>query len=196
MVSKVLSELKEWFESLLVRNVPGSIGMAIRGAYWRLQLAKCGSLAMGTGCIISAPGRIYIGNGGIFLRNCSLYAHNDGTIRIGDRVGVSTNAVLNAADGGEITINDDVLIGPNVVFRTSNHKYAAKEVPINRQGHAAGKIIVEEDVWIGANAVILPGVTIGRGSVVGAGAVVTASIPAYSLAGGVPARVIKENCRI
>nr|WP_143033346.1 DapH/DapD/GlmU-related protein [Prevotellamassilia timonensis] len=58
-----------------------------------------------------------------------------------------------------------------------------------------GKVIIEDDCWIGFNVIILPGVTIGKGSIIGAGAVVTKSIPPYSVAGGVPAKVIKSRLK-
>jgi galactoside O-acetyltransferase len=101
--------------------------------------------------------------------------------------------MLNADFGGQILIDEDCLIGPGVVFRTANHNYHDRNTLIRLQGHSSADIIVEKDVWIGANAVILPGVTIGRGSVVGAGAVVTRNVESYSVVAGVPAKKIKER---
>ncbi|MCE9640174.1 MAG: hypothetical protein K8S22_08520 [Betaproteobacteria bacterium] len=68
-------------------------------------------------------------------------------------------------------------------------------MPINNQGHAAGVIDVADDVWIGANTVILPDVSIGKGAIIGAGSVVTKDVPAYSIAAGVPAKVIGTRGR-
>ena len=130
------------------------------------------------------------------MRNCSLYAHNNGVLKIGSSVSINSNVILSAADNGEIIIGNDVLIGPNVVIRSSNHQYKDKDMSINRQGHTGGNISIEDDVWIGANVVLLPDIVIGRGSVIGAGAVVNNDIPPYVLAGGIPAKVIKENIRI
>ena len=129
------------------------------------------------------------------MRNTSFYANDGGKIRIGDRVSIHSNVSFGAANGGEIYIGSDALIGPNVVIRACNHNFKDKSLPINKQGHVADKVTVAEDVWIGANVVILPGVNIGRGAVIGAGAVVTKDIPPCSMAAGVPARVVKENCR-
>ncbi len=92
-----------------------------------------------------------------------------------------------------IKIGDNVLIGPNVVIRAADHNFDNIDIPINMQGHRSGRIIIEDNVWIGANVTIIRDVTIGTGSVIGAGAVVTKDVPPYSIAAGVPARVIKSR---
>lgn len=91
---------------------------------------------------------------------------------------------------GGLTIGDDVIIGPFVVIHTANHKFNRLDIPIRLQGWTLKPVVIENDVWIGANATILAGVTIGKGSVIAAGAVVTHDIPVYSVAAGVPAKVI------
>jgi maltose O-acetyltransferase len=90
----------------------------------------------------------------------------------------------------EITIGDNVMIGPNVVINSGMHKYKQRDKLIRDQGHKLESIIIGNDVWIGANAVIMPGVEIGDGAVIGAGAIVTKSIPEYAIVVGVPAKVI------
>jgi acetyltransferase-like isoleucine patch superfamily enzyme len=85
------------------------------------------------------------------------------------------------------------LIGQNVVIRAANHRYDDPFVPIHKQGWVGGNIAIGNDVWIAANAVILPGVTIGDGAVVAAGAVVTRNVPAFEVWGGVPASFIKRR---
>jgi len=87
-----------------------------------------------------------------------------------------------------------VLIGPNVVMRASNHNYERIDIPIRNQRHIPGRILIKEDVWIGANVVILPDVTIERGAIVAAGAVVTTDVNEYDIVGGVPA--IRVGSRI
>ena len=94
---------------------------------------------------------------------------------------------------GGITIGDYVLIGPNVVITSSQHRYDIKGVPMLFQGHEKKPIVIGSDVWIGANAVLLPGVTIGEGTIIGAGSVVTSDTDPYSIIGGVPARKIGER---
>ena len=103
------------------------------------------------------------------------------------------NVHINASIGGEIIIGNNCLIGPNVVMRSAGHKFDNVDVPIREQGHIIGNIHIDDDVWIGSNAVILGGVHIGKGAIIGAGAVVTKNIPSMSIAVGVPARVIKNR---
>ncbi|MDQ0969211.1 acetyltransferase-like isoleucine patch superfamily enzyme [Flavobacterium sp. W4I14] len=92
-----------------------------------------------------------------------------------------------------ITIEDDVLIGCGVHIYVENHCFDDPNLPIIMQGHSqAKKVVLKKGCWIGANVIILPGVTIGESSVVGAGSVVTKSVPAHSVAVGNPAKVIKH----
>jgi galactoside O-acetyltransferase len=95
-----------------------------------------------------------------------------------------------SADGGSIVVCFQTAIGPGTVVRASNHKFDDRNVPIMDQGHIPGRIVIEDDVWIGANCVITPDVVIGHGAVVGAGAVVTKDVPPFAVVGGVPAKVI------
>ncbi len=91
-----------------------------------------------------------------------------------------------------VIIGDHVLIGPGVFVTDHNHNIA-QNMRIDEQGCKAAAVIIEDDVWLGAKVVVLPGVTIHRGAVVGAGAVVTKDLPANSISVGVPARVIGER---
>lgn len=112
-------------------------------------------------------------------------------MEIGYNVFINRNAYITAR--ANITIGDNVLIGPGVIINSGMHRYKDKNKLIRDQGHEIKPIIIGNDVWIGANAVIMPGVFIGDGSVIGAGAIVTRSIPSYSVAVGIPARIIKER---
>ena len=95
---------------------------------------------------------------------------------------------------GGVTIGDNVMMAPEVVFYTSNHCHQSTEVPMLQQGYTPIKpIYVEDDVWIGRRVIVLPGVTIGKGSIIGAGAVVAKDIPPYSVAVGNPAVVVKSR---
>ena len=80
-----------------------------------------------------------------------------------------------------------------MVINSANHVYADPSRTIREQGHSAASIVVGDDVWIGAHAAILAGVTIGNGAVVGAGAVVTHDVAPYTVVAGIPARVIKRR---
>lgn len=106
---------------------------------------------------------------------------------LGNNVSMNNDVWINAH--GQVEIGNYVIIGPKVVIHSANHKFDRLDIPIQKQGHVVKPVIIEEDVWIGASAVILPGVRIGKGSVIGAGSVVTKDIPAYSVAMGVPATV-------
>jgi acetyltransferase-like isoleucine patch superfamily enzyme len=92
----------------------------------------------------------------------------------------------------KIVIEDDVLIAPNVFITTNNHNYNNPNIPIRLQGGVSKDVILKKGCWIATNVVILPGVTIGKNSVVAAGAVVTRDVPDYCIVAGIPAKVIKE----
>lgn len=114
-----------------------------------------------------------------------------GFFSIGDHSYIGCNAVMGA--GGGITIGNHVLIGQCVNIHSENHIFADPNRLIMEQGVSYQGVIVEDDVWIGSKATILDGVTIGKGSVVAAGAVVTRSVPPYTIVGGVPAKEIKTR---
>lgn len=109
----------------------------------------------------------------------------------GKNITIGKNVFINSGchfqDQGGITIGDNSLIGHNVVLATINHDLEPKN---NRKNHYA-PIMLGKHVWIGSNATVLAGVTIGDWAVVAAGAVVTKDVPAYTVVGGVPAKVLK-----
>jgi len=121
------------------------------------------------------------------------YAISCSNISIGENVVIRPTTMLFADVFGEINIKDNVMIGAGVHFYVNNHKFNNPNIPIIEQGYYPSKsIIVNEGSWIGANTIILPGVTIGTNSVVGAGSVVTKSIPSGTVFAGNPAKFIKE----
>ena len=123
------------------------------------------------------------------------YAVGCSKIIIGKRVVVRPGSMLfGESDSLEtsIVIEDDVMMGCGVHFYINNHKFDRLDVPLIDQGYYPDEMIVlKKGCWIGANAILLPGVTIGENSVVGAGSVVTKSIPAGVVAAGIPAKIIK-----
>ncbi|MDO6391145.1 acyltransferase [Pontibacter sp. BT731] len=91
-------------------------------------------------------------------------------------------------------IGDFVMIAPHVSILNTSHQFASVDVPMVLQGETSYKNpVIEDDVWLGRSAVIMPGVRICKGSIVGAGAVVTRDVPPYCIVGGVPAKVLKRR---
>mgnify|MGYP002853755922 CR=1 FL=1 len=111
-----------------------------------------------------------------------------GDVVIGDhtRIGLHNTVI------GPVTIGSHVNLAQGITITALNHNFAEKEQRIDEQGVSTNPVKIGDDIWIGANAVILPGVSIGNHSVVAAGAVVTKDVPAHSLVAGVPAKIIKE----
>lgn len=165
------------------------------------------------GVYLKNPANIHLGNSAKILRGASLIATH-GTIAIGDRVHINRMVSLNAEkrgsaivleagveinDGslllarGRITIRRDAILGPGVKLISYQHTFADPTLPIKAQPCINGDIEVGEGVWIGANAVVMAGVRIGRDAVIGAGAIVNRDVPAYAVAVGCPARVIKRR---
>jgi acetyltransferase-like isoleucine patch superfamily enzyme len=112
-------------------------------------------------------------------------------ITIGDRTAVGAGSFLGGQGG--IRIGSDVIMGPGVRIFSENHRFDALDKPIRTQGVRRRGVTIGDDCWIGAGVTIVDGVTIGDGCVIAAGAVVTSSLPPRCVAGGVPARVIKER---
>ena len=115
--------------------------------------------------------------------NCS-----HGYFEIGHHSFIGCNAIMGA--GGGVRIGNNVLIGQGVHIHAENHNFTDATRRINEQGVTYQEVVIEDDVWIGSRAMILAGVTIGRGAVIGGGAVVTSSVPPYAIAVGVPARTV------
>ena len=121
----------------------------------------------------------------------NVYIYNPENIEIGKNVSIHP---LSYIDGyGGLYIGDDVSIATGTTIMTFNHTYVDRNEPIKDQPLIKKKVCIEDDVWIGARCVILGGTTIHRGSVIGAGAVVTKNIDENSIAMGVPANVRKER---
>jgi maltose O-acetyltransferase len=112
------------------------------------------------------------------------------TIEIGPRSGIGIDAFIRA----DLVIGCDVMMGPGVIIYGRYHNHDRTDIPMNKQGMGGfSPVIIEDDVWIGARVIILKGVRVGRGAIIGAGAVVTKNVPPFSVVAGNPARVIRKR---
>ncbi len=200
----------------LVGWVPTPLGIALRGLLYRLILQMDGVAAIERNVRLRFAGNIHLGRGAYLDENTYLHA-TPGGIRIGANTIVMHGAVLHVYNfrdmpQSHITIGRDSLVGEYTVIRgqggvtigdrvyTSpftqiiavNHVFDDPARPFVEQGITAAGIVVEDDVWLGANVVVTDGVRIGKGAVVAAGAVVTRDVPPHTVVAGVPARIIKE----
>ena len=139
------------------------------------------------------PEQISLGSGCLIHQGALLHCYG-GQIQLGDNVSVNPYCVLYGHGG--LTIGNDVLIATGCVIIPANHIIDDPTKSIRAQGLRCQGICIEDDVWLGARVVVLDGVTIGRGAVIGAGAVVTTNIPPGALAVGVPAKVIRYRAGV
>jgi acetyltransferase-like isoleucine patch superfamily enzyme len=112
-------------------------------------------------------------------------------LEIGKDSSLNQGVIIDGTGG--VKIGNGVRIAPYVVINTADHEFSDSNMMIKDQGFLVAPIVIEDDVWIGAAVVINKGVTIGKGSVIGAGSVVTKDIPPYSVAVGVPCKVIRSR---
>lgn len=190
-----------------------------RGFFLRLRLAKSkGILFLGSNSKIFAKYKIKAGKTLTIGRNVNINAlckdgveigNNvsilDGTsidctgvlrnlgegLRIGDNVGFAQNCFIQVR--GTVIIGNNVIFGPYVKIFSENHNFSNLNVPIKDQGETRGNVIIEDNVWIGANATVLSGVTIGEGSVIAASSLVNKDVPPYSVVAGIPAKIIRQR---
>ena len=162
----VALEYEAWNEGL-VMCLPGDLGRASRRRF------LCSRLA-------------HLGGGALFAGNIQIMFKDK--LSVGDNVSFNSDVFINAAGG--VTIGDHTLIGPGSKIWSTNHRFTDADRLITEQGYDCMPVNIGADVWVAANVIILPGVTIGDGCVVAAGAVVTNDVPPYSIIAGVPARII------
>ena len=177
--------------SLQARNAGGS---RISSSAW---LKGTANIRLGNKCKIHADASIDASRSkGVILGDqvtLNRYAYvqgGEGGVRLGNRVEINNFSIVNGTGG--VDIGDDTLIGPGVRIISYQHQFSAG-ITIRSQATERQAIHIGNDCWIGANAVILAGVTVGDGAVVAAGAVVTRDVPANGIAIGVPAKTIRSR---
>lgn len=181
-LSILLSEFLAFVEFFVVYFPPDRVGQWLRYHYWRYR-AKVGEGArIDRGALIQNPRLVSVGSFFVLGENAVVSAGECKGILIGNYVGIARGAYL----------------------RSANHKISQIGIPFVHQGHEAKtviyndreySIVVEDDVWIGANAIVLTGTKIGKGAVVGAGAVISGVFPDYSIIMGNPGRVIGSRLK-
>ena len=164
----LLEELWFWLEGLL-GWLPGRVGRLVRSSAYRPFLRADGAVDIAEHTHIRMPWKL----------------------RCGRQVSIGRGSQLTCTEG--IVLGDDVLIGPGVLVVSNNHVFTDPTVHIRDQGLAGAPVTIGDDVWLGAHAVVLPGVTIGAGAVVAAGAVVTDDVDPATVVGGIPARPIRRR---
>lgn len=112
-------------------------------------------------------------------------------ISIGDNVYFNNNVRLIAQGDANISIGNNVMIGTYAYLFTRVHTFKNKVIPMKEQPILHKSIIIKDDVWIGAHSIIMPGITIEKGAIIGAGAVVTKNVQQFAIVGGVPAKLIR-----
>lgn len=151
-----------------------------------IYIGKNGFISYGVSLKASIGGNIVIGDS-CLLRDGVRIQGGLGTLRIGDFFSINHNSSITF--NGDLEIGNYVMIGPGVAITTGGHSIDNRQI-MRFQKDTYKKTVIEDDVWIGANAVILPGVTIAKGTVIGAGAIVTKDTEPYSIVAGNPAKVI------
>lgn len=131
--------------------------------------------------------RFYLGRKSTIEDFCTIN-NGVGKISIGDNTRIGIGSVLI----GPVSIGDDVRLAQNVVVTALNHNYQDVSKPISEQGVNTEQVYIGDETWIGANAVILPGIFIGKHCIVAAGSIVTRNVPSFSVVAGNPARIIKQ----
>jgi len=141
------------------------------------------------------------------LHGVSIKRNNDCLVSVGMNSRLREGLIIQSADGvsvgnntdlgpytviyGKVSIGNFVMISPHVMLVAGTHNFDSRAIPMRSQGGAIQEIVIGDDVWIGANAVILGGRRIGEGAVIGAGSVVTKDVEPYAIVAGNPARFIK-----
>jgi maltose O-acetyltransferase len=147
------------------------------GTAWKyLRFLACRRLFKSCGTNVNVERGAYFGTG----------EH----LEIGDNSGLGVDCWIERG----VSIGANVMMGPEVIIFTRNHRTARTDVPIREQGYEPQQpVLIGDDVWIGARAIILPGVHVGTGAVVGAGAVVSHAVPEYAVVAGNPAREVRRR---
>lgn len=186
-MSRLLYAIKNELYTFCIRHRFAQWGKGSHIAWKALKLVGSQYISIGQGTFIAS---------GIQLTAWDSHNGNRYTpsITIGDHCAIRNNAHITAIN--RITIGDGLLTGTNVLITDNSHGQSTREhmsLPFHKRPlYSKGAVIIGNNVWLGNNVCVMPGVTIGDGAIIGANSVVTHDIPAYSVAAGIPARIIKQ----
>lgn len=216
--SRLLLDLFYYELCMFLAPVPGALGMMLRKIFWPRLFKSCGEGCMfGSGIIVRHPGRIRLGNSVIISEGCILDARHEsmdtaidlkdnvilsnsvmlscknGSIKISSNVGINAQTIIQSTNNCPVAIGKDCVIGQRCfIIGGGNYHIDRTDIPIRQQGiKNDGGVCLENDVWLGGNVTVLGGVTMSKGSVAAAGAVLTKSIPEKALCAGIPAQIYK-----
>lgn len=208
----------EW--CMLLAPVPGALGLVLRKIFWPRMFGSCGKGCMfASGIVVRHPGRIRLGSSVVISEGCVLDGRHEiseksivlgnnvimsngvmlscknGTISIGDDTGLNAQTIVQSTNDCPVRIGKDCILGQRcLVIGGGSYNMDRLDIPIRLQGiRDDGGIILEDNVWLGANVTVLGGVTMGSGSVAAAASVLTRSVDANSVNMGVPARMVRAR---
>ena len=205
---------------LILAQIPGAAGLFLRKIFWPRLLGKCGKgVVFAANIVIRHPQRICIGDRVVLSEGCILDARNEkedevisiaddvilsnnvmiscknGTVNIGAHSGISAQTIIHSTQENPVSIGSDAIIGPMCyIVGGGNYNIDRLDIAMWKQGiKYDGGVRLEDDVWLGANVTVLGGVTMGIGSIAAANTVVNIDVPEFSIAAGVPARIVKSR---
>ena len=211
--------LKYEFLTGIFGGAPGAFGLWARKTFYRRLFGRVGrgvvlgravvlrhphrieigdNVLVDDGCILDGRGKegggpaLRIGSGTIVSRN-TILGGKDGLLEIGDRCNFGVDCLIYSSRG-HIVIEECALFGARCYIGGGRYRYDRLDVPIMEQGqYFRGDVVIERNCWFGAYAMVLDGIRIGHDSIIGANSVVTKDIPPYSIAAGIPAKVLRKR---
>lgn len=156
-----------------------------------LEIGDDVELRSGVEIRVHGKARVSIERGSRIDRGVRILAANEAQIHIHEGARIGLYSVLNGGDS--IAVGRKALLSGYVYLQTSMHAHGAPGVAIQDQGYLHAPVVLGDDAWLGTHAVIMPGVTVGKGAIVGSNAVVTKDVDALNVVAGVPAKVIKKR---
>lgn len=199
----------------LCSALPGALGLLLRSKLYPRLLGRTGrNVTFGANVVLRHPHKIRIGNdvviddgccldakgsdnrgidigSGVFIGRGTILSCKNGDIVIDDHANIGFNCEI--FSGGRVRLGKHALVAAYTYLVGGDHQHDRTDVPVLHQERIARGIEVDDHTWLGAHVVVSDGATIGRDAIIGAGAVVRGTIPPYSIAAGVPARVIRDR---